>query len=76
MADFDISQLPLPKDIGLEQQSTELHLVSVIFNKMQANETIKISDEATTPMWLKKTLYTKLVQEDETPDFLKNAATR
>jgi hypothetical protein len=34
--------------------------ISVIFNKAAPNEILKIADDANTPMWLTKKLYTKI----------------
>ena len=64
MATFDITTLALPKDVGVVE---ELVHVSVIFNKQEAKETLQISDDAITPLWLNKKLYTKIqpVSQDE-----------
>ena len=61
MASFSLDSIALPSDTADEQ----FQHVSTLFNKIQPSETLRISDEAVTPLWLTKKLYTKLVIEDE-----------
>ena len=65
MADnsIDFSKLPVPKEIGKEHEN--LHFLSEMFMKMTDKEVLQISSNATTPMWLKPSLYTKLEVDDE-----------
>ena len=37
-----------------------MEFLSVIFNQREANEVLRISKKAMTPMWLKRDMYTKL----------------
>ena len=54
-SDF-IKSLQFPDDT----QDEPLVHISVIFNKAVPNEILKIAEEANTPMWLTKKLYTKI----------------
>lgn len=54
---LDVSKLPLPPKVG---NAKELKYVSVMFNKLHPEETIRISSEAVTPMWMTKKVYTKI----------------
>ena len=55
-SDF-IKSLKFPTN---DVQDEPIVLISVIFNKAAPNEILKIADDANTPMWLTKKLYTKI----------------
>lgn len=55
-SDF-IKSLQFPTN---DVQDEPLVHISVIFNKAAPNEILKIADDANTPMWLTKKLYTKI----------------
>ena len=61
----DPASLPLPSALtsGNSAQNSADHPVeflSVIFNQREANEVLRISKKAKTPMWLTKKMYQKL----------------
>ena len=57
MDTFDISTLPLPSELGVIE---DLQHLSVIFDKQEPIQMLKVSEDATTPLWLNRKLYTKI----------------